>query len=241
VMIGSVIDQGKDMAKAPVNRITTNTPGEKAEKKEFLTALNRSMLQMFTTFRETLPLHSSNKQLVQLCLAFDPSRWIRDLLHTQITSRLKEFSNSKTAQIGRRNAGALAKDEGLEGSQRETGVAWLKMGEGEEKLIYVIQDFEIEDQDPMVLTDIPAYTDAPMLSLGDAAHDELGNKHQLKPTGKPSYAGDVEPNLVEIAVDKHKDVWQQDPLTYDVGMILFGAHPSNTHPTKMHKEHGEAK
>jgi hypothetical protein len=71
-----------------------------------------------------------------------------------------------------------------------------------------------------------------MLSLGDTAHDVLGNAHKLKPTGRPAYAGDVEPNLVEIAIDYHKETWQQDPPTYDAGMILFGAQPSNTHETK---------
>jgi hypothetical protein len=235
--VGGSLDQGKDMAKGPLNRGTKNTKGEKGEKGEFLTALNHYMRTFFTNITTRVAPHSNNRQLAELAVAFNKDKWVRDNLKTSIMTRLKEFSGSKTKDIGRREANATLpkgeKSEALEHTERETGVAWLLMGGDKKKLVYVVQDFEIEDATAMKL--VPAYQNAPMLSYGDTADDTMGIKHKMKPVGRPAYAGDVEPNLVTIAEEKHKEEWQQDPQTYDVGMILNGASANNVHQTAPEK------
>ena len=235
-IVGASIDQAKDALKPRVAEGTTGVKTEKDEKKSYVDELSEKAVMAFFHLREDPPHYASDAQLLALCQSFRPEYHMRSLYRGKLDAAIKRYMGSMASKIGRREAPG---DPGYYGTQRETGVAWIKGStDAKDKLVYVAQDFKTADQDPL-FGDATAYTTAPMESLGEVAHDRQGGKHQLQPEGRPMYMGDVEPDLVEAAVARHKALWLHDPETYTYDMLLHGGAVSTESSIK-HEEKAEA-
>jgi hypothetical protein len=235
-IVGASIDQAKDSVKPGVAEATAGVKTEKAEKKSYVDELSDKAVMAFFHLREDPPHYASDAQLLALCQSFRPEYHMRSMYREKLETSIKRYMGSMASKIGRR---AAPGDPGYYGTQRETGVAWIKGStDAKDKLVYVAQDFKTTDQDPL-FRDATAYTTAPMESLGDVAHDRQGAKHQLQPEGRPMYMGDVEPDLVEAAVARHKALWLHDPETYTYDMLLHGGDASTASSIK-HAEKVEA-
>ena len=228
-IVGASIDQAKELVKPGVSQATRNTKTNKDNKKSFLDELNNQTVLAFFHLREDPPAYATDAQLLALCEGYHPNFHHRDVYREQLERRLKRFMSTLASQIGRRDAPG---DEGFYGMQRETKVAWLK-GTSHNKLIYVSQDFNMSQDE---LTDrASAYTTAPMESYGDVAHDNdamameggYAVTHQLTPEERVMFLGDVEPDMVEAAIARHKALWLEDPKTYTYAMLMFGGSPKN--------------
>lgn len=235
-IVGASIDQVKDSAKPRVAEATAGVKTEKDEKKSYVDELSEKAVMAFFHLREDPPHYASDAQLLALCQSFRPEYHMRTTYRVKLETAIKRYMGSMASKIGRR---AAPGDPGYYGTQRETGVAWIKGStDAKDKLVYVAQDFKTADQDPL-FRDATAYTTAPMESLGETAHDRQGSEHKLQPEGRPMYMGDVEPDLVEAAVARHKAMWLHDPATYTYDMLLQGGGAS-AESTAKHKEKPEA-
>lgn len=225
VIVGSVVDQAKDLAKPGANAVTTATASDKSTKKAFLDAINEQVGDTYAKIREGFPDGMTDTDLLA-----DLERWSlkyhrREAYRERIEKALARYMGSKASKIGRKDAPAVQTRGGDHAVKRELGVAWVK-GTAKPVLAYIAQDFNTAGSD---FKRASAYTSAPMLSLGDAAHANDGvdgDVTKATPIGRPMFMGWVEPDLKEAALAKHEAVWQAEPKTYTFGMLMYGAAPS---------------
>lgn len=232
VLVGSAIDQAKDVARPTANAVTTATADAKSTKKSFLDSLDERAGDAFQNVREDPPGQVNDTDLLALFTAWDIKFHRRAEYRERIEKQLKRYMGSKASKLGRK---AAMIDRGVTTTERELGVAYVQ-GTKSNLLAYIAQDFKVAGTDYQRAS---AYTSAPMLSLADDAQANDGRSGDIskpEPVGRPMFMGWVEDDMRETAIAKHEAVWQAEPKTYTFGMLMYGGGPNFEVQEKSEKE-----
>lgn len=201
--VSNVLDGGKEainwIVKASVDhgkKALKSTPPstEKNVTLDYIQSLQNASAIAWEHQREDPPGYATHADLIVLFHAFSASNgFTTPMIKQALSSKIQRYLASSTARIGRHQM-RTEQDIKIQGNTvRDTKVAWVPDRSGVPVLYYLKQDAK-NSQSPHTLSD----HDVPMLELID--RDFVRDRP-------------VEPEFVEVAISRHKDIWGKDPET----------------------------
>jgi len=228
VVVGKLVDAGSTAAKPPVAHATSRDSEAKQQQQQslsFLQYLNKQMVLAFKRLIDEPPKKFDDAALAALRDNLDPSldRNQSTAFVAKFSAVLQEFQSSPVSKIGRRNA--WDQKRGHERFELETRVAWLVAKGSGKRLIYVDRAFsgwfQRQNERGSSVADTGrsrAYDSGHnQLSLEQDAtwNGPLGERTDRElPLGPDMMIKYVEPEFVELAQEKQRDVWLAEPETF---------------------------
>ena len=228
IAAGKIVDAGNTAIKpAEAERLSADTEAtkQKHETLSFVEYLRKSMAAAFKRLVTEPPSKLDDAELTALRDHFDPTLEQNQspAFAAKFRSAIQEFQNSPVSQIGRRTA--WDEKRGHERFELETRVAWLISKGSGRRLIYVDRAFSgwFQRQKEQA----PSWAETARSSAYDSGHNQLSLQQDATwhgplgdrtdhetPLGPDMMIKYVEPEFVELALQKQHDVWLAEPETF---------------------------
>ena len=224
--VRGVADVGKESVSGLAGRnvsVNSEETQEKEQAASYIDYLRDRSMSIFEHLREYPPGVATDAELLALFESFVGSRHTLTHYRSKLAAAIERYKGSSVSKMGRRVAWDEKRDH--QHVELETRVAWLVTRGAGKRLIYVDRAFSavyqtVREQGPQtpVWRRSEAYDDGEhQLSLAQDATWSVFGTEQIrheKPLGPDLMINYVEPEFVELALEKQQHIWLARPETF---------------------------